>query len=61
MNNPRGRVIQGALEDSNVKPVVEVTQMIEVLRNYQATQRVVEAEHERQRSAVRRLAVSGQA
>jgi flagellar basal-body rod protein FlgF len=59
-NAPRARVIQGAIEDSNVKPIVEVTQMIEVLRNYQATQRVIDAEHERQRSAVRRLAVSAQ-
>lgn len=57
---PRARVVQGAIEGSNVQAVVEVTSMIEVLRNYQATQRVIDAEHERQRSAVRRLAVQAQ-
>ena len=48
-------VIQGAVEDSNVQPVVEMTQMTEILRQYQSNQRLIDAEHERQRSAIGRL------
>lgn len=49
------KVIQGAVEGSNVQPVVEMTQMTEILRQYQTNQRLIEAEHERQRSAIGRL------
>lgn len=49
-------VVQGALEQSNVQPIVEMTQMTEILRQYQSTQRLIENEHERQRSAIQRLA-----
>jgi flagellar basal-body rod protein FlgF len=40
------------LEDSNVNPIVEMTSMIEVTRNYQAVQRFIDSEHERQRRAI---------
>ncbi|WP_207476456.1 flagellar basal-body rod protein FlgF [Arenibaculum pallidiluteum] len=50
------RVLQGALEQSNVQAVAEMTQMTEILRQYQSTQRLIETEHERQRSAIQRLA-----
>lgn len=49
------QVTQGAVEGSNVQPVVEMTQMIDVLRAYQSTQRLLENEHERQRTAIRQL------
>lgn len=48
-------VVQGVIEASNVQPVVEMTRMIEALRSYQQTQRMLETETERQRNAVRQL------
>ncbi len=47
-----GEVLQGAVEGSNVKAVVEMTKMIEVLRSYQAATKLVEQEHERQTKAI---------
>ncbi len=49
------RVIQGMVEGSNVKPVLEMTRMIDVLRSYQQTQRLLQSEHERQRTMIQRL------
>lgn len=49
-------VLQGSVEGSNVQPVLEMTRMIEVLRKYQAVQRLVQTEHERMRTAVQRIA-----
>ena len=49
------QVTQGALETSNVQPIVETTQMIDVLRQYQSTQRMIDTEHERLRTAIQRL------
>ena len=53
VKNPR--IVQGALEKSNVQPIVEMTQMIEVLRNYQSTQRLVDTNHDLQRKAVEKI------
>lgn len=47
-----GKVAQGMLEDSNVNSITEMTNMIEVTRNYQAMQRFLDGEHERQRRAI---------
>lgn len=41
------RVLQGALEQSNVSPVMEVTRMIEVQRAYEAGQAMLEREDQR--------------
>ncbi|MCG5243702.1 flagellar basal-body rod protein FlgF [Azospirillum doebereinerae] len=49
------KVAQGLLEGSNVKPVVEMTQMIEVQRSYMSAQKVIENEHERIRSMIQKL------
>lgn len=46
---------QGFLEGSNVNTMVEMTRMIEILRDYQSTQKIVETEHERLRSAIQKL------
>ncbi len=46
---------QGMLEGSNVQGVVEMTQMIEILRQYQSTQRLIDSEHERMRTTNRQL------
>jgi flagellar basal-body rod protein FlgF len=47
-----GKVAQRMLEDSNVNSIVEMTNMIEVTRNYQAVQRFLDAENDRQRRAI---------
>lgn len=49
------RMVQGAIENSNVNPVIEMNRMIEVLRNYQSTQRMLQTDHERIRNAVQKL------
>jgi flagellar basal-body rod protein FlgF len=49
------RMFQGKVEGSNVQGVVEMTRMIDVSREYQSMQRLVQTEHERQRTAIQRL------
>ena len=49
------RIKQGELEGSNVQPVVEMTRMIETLRNFQANQNILRTENERLRSAIQKL------
>lgn len=49
------RVAQGMLENSNVSPVMEMTSMIEIQRQYQSNQRVLDNEHERIRTMIQRL------
>ncbi len=48
-------VKQGFLEGSNVNPVLEVTDMIKVLRSFQGVQKMLESEHERLISAIQKL------
>ncbi len=50
------RVRQGMVEGSNVNAVLEMTRMIDVSRAYQATQRMLQSEHERQRTMIQTLA-----
>lgn len=45
------RMIQGALETSNVQPVLEVTRMLEIMRKYELLGKLIDAENERQRAA----------
>lgn len=52
-------LIQGKLEGSNVQAVVEMTRMIDVLREYQAVQRMMQSEHDRMRTAIQRLSRQG--
>lgn len=51
----RPQVVQGMMEDSNVQPVVEITKMTELLRQYQAAQQMIDKEHERQLKAIEAL------
>lgn len=46
------RIIQGAIEESNVEPVVEMTRMMQVLRDFQSAQKVVDSEHSRMRRMI---------
>lgn len=56
VQQPENTIVrQGFLEGSNVKPVLEMTRMIEVLRDFQSTQRLLESEHERMRGAIQKL------
>jgi flagellar basal-body rod protein FlgF len=49
------RVKQGQLEGSNVKPVVEMTRMVDTLRTFQAVQNILQTENERIRTAIQKL------
>lgn len=40
-------ILQGTIEGSNVQGVVEMTRMIDVVRSYEAANRVIETEHRR--------------
>ncbi len=46
---------QGYLEGSNVQAVLEMTNMIDTLRNYQSLQSMMQTENERLRTAIQRL------
>ncbi len=46
---------QGMLENSNVTPILEITNMIDVLRNYQATSRLLKDYEDLQRRTVQTL------
>jgi len=49
------RVQQGALEASNVQPVLEMNRMIEILRMYQSTQTMLNTDHELARNMIQKL------
>jgi flagellar basal-body rod protein FlgF len=48
-------VKQGYVEGSNVQAVLEMTNMIDTLRNYQSVQNMMQSENERLRGAIQRL------
>lgn len=48
----RPQILQGMMEESNVQPVVEVTRMTQLLHQYQAMQKMIDNEHERQMKAM---------
>ena len=48
-------VVQGAVEGSNVQPVLEVTRMMDGLRQFQFVSELVQAENDRQQSAIDKL------
>ncbi len=49
------RLRQGMLEGSNVKPVLEITRMVEVSRAYEKTAKLMDSEAELSRRAIERL------
>jgi len=49
------RIRQGSLEGSNVTPVLEMTTMIEIMRTYQAAQKLLDAEHDMQMKSIEEL------
>jgi len=48
-------VVQGAVEDSNVQPVLELTRMLNEQRQFEFVAKFVEAESERQREAIDKI------
>ena len=50
-----GAVQQGALEGSNVQPVVEIAKMIEVMRAYEATATLSKSQEDLTRQAINKL------
>lgn len=48
-------VKQGAIEQSNVQPVTEITDMIRIMRSYEQAANIVSNENQRQTDAVTRL------
>jgi flagellar basal-body rod protein FlgF len=54
-------VVQGMVEGSNVQGIIELTKMIETVRHYSATGKMVNDEHERLRRAIQSLAGTAQA
>ena len=49
------KVRQGFLESSNVKPVLEITRMVEVSRAYEQTSKMIDSQADLSRRAVDRL------
>lgn len=45
-------IVQGALEDSNVQPIVEITHMMTLLREFQFTSQFIQGESDRQQKAI---------
>jgi flagellar basal-body rod protein FlgF len=49
------RLVQGALEGSNVRPIIEMVEMMATLRAYQGTQRLLDTDHDLHRRAIERM------
>jgi flagellar basal-body rod protein FlgF len=48
-------VVQGMLEGSNAQPVIEITRMIDILRNFQSAQQMLQSQHDLARDTVAKL------
>lgn len=48
-------IVQGMIEGSNVKPILEITEMMRALRSFQGAAKLIDNEHERQRRAIDRM------
>jgi flagellar basal-body rod protein FlgF len=53
-------IVQGALEGSNVQPVMEVTRMMNDLRQFQLVTQLVQAEGDRQKKMIDKILPPGQ-
>ena len=49
------KLVQGAVEDSNVQPVLEMTRMMDTTREFQFVTQFIQAEAERQQTAIDKL------
>lgn len=48
-------VVSGSLENSNVQPVLQMTEMMDITRQYEMTQNIISQEHDRIRNAIKTL------
>jgi flagellar basal-body rod protein FlgF len=48
-------IVQGAMEESNVQPALEVTRMMNDLRTFQMISQFVQTEADRQQNAIDRI------
>ncbi len=53
------KIVQGAIEGSNVQPVVELTRMIDGEREFQFASQMVQAESDREKDAINKLLPAG--
>lgn len=49
------KIVQGAVEDSNVQPIVETTRMMADLRSFQFTSQFIQAEADRMQTAIDKI------
>ena len=56
--NLEPEIAQGMVEESNVRPVVELTLLMSVMRNFQAAQRMIETQDELQRRVINTIVSS---
>ncbi len=49
------QIMQGALESSNVQPIIELTKMITVQRSYDGARSLIDKEDERQKTMIREM------
>jgi flagellar basal-body rod protein FlgF len=52
-------IVQGAMEDSNVQPVLELSRMMDNERQYQMLTQMIQAEGDRQQNAIDKLLPAG--
>ena len=52
-------IVQGAIEESNVQPVLEVTRMMDNERQFQFVTQLVQAEGDRQQNSIDKLLPTG--
>jgi flagellar basal-body rod protein FlgF len=55
----RPGIVQGAIEESNVQPVLEMTRMMDGLRQFQFVSQFVQAEADRRQSSIDKLLPQG--
>ena len=49
------QLLQGALESSNVQPIIELTRMMEIQRSYEGIKSFIDKEDERQKTMIREI------
>ncbi len=54
------KIEQGAIEKSNVEPIIEMTRMISLLRSYQSTQRLIQDQNQLRQRAISVLSGTSQ-
>lgn len=59
VDRPDANVMQGALEGSNVEAIMEISRMMEVLRQHQSVARFLQDDHDRQQRVIRTLGQEG--